>query len=89
MKSLIIPGLACVALFIWIADTRLSWRPFKVSMPSIWLAVGWLIVAIGLGFVNFHYRQQGRQAGIKSVTDTMIRALNEKINQDSTQTPQQ
>lgn len=48
MKELIVYLVILVILFLFIADTRITFSPFSFKILHLWKAIGWITVAIGV-----------------------------------------
>jgi hypothetical protein len=80
--SIIISSIICLIAFLYIADTTIKFNPFSIHLASWRTAVGWLIIAIGVGFIS----DQKYNEGIKKGVDGTIELLKEySKNPDATE----
>lgn len=71
--SIIISSLICIIAFLYIADTTITVNPFSIHLAAWKNAVGWLVVAIGIGLIS----DQKYDEGIKKGVDGTIELLKE------------
>lgn len=64
MKALIYL-LVLIALFAFLANTSIEFKPFKISFASPYYAIGTLVIIIGMAFIKY----QGEVDGIKKTMD--------------------
>jgi small neutral amino acid transporter SnatA (MarC family) len=80
--SIIISSIICLIAFLYIADTTITFNPFSIHLAAWKSAVGWLIIAIGVGLIS----DQKRDEGIKKGVDGTIELLKEySKNPDATE----
>jgi hypothetical protein len=69
--SIIISSIICIAAFLFIADTTITFNPFSIHLAAWKSAIGWLIIAIGVGLIS----DQKYNEGIKKGVDGTIELL--------------
>lgn len=80
--SIIISSLICIIAFLYIADTTITFNPFSIHLSAWKNAVGWLVVAIGVGLIS----DQKYNEGVKNGADGTIELLKEySKNPDATE----
>jgi hypothetical protein len=48
MREIIIYSIILVILFLFLADTKITFSPFTFKVFHLWKAIGWVTVAIGV-----------------------------------------
>jgi len=52
MKEIVIYSLILVIMFLFLADTKVTFSPFTFKMFHLWKAVGWITIAAGVFMVS-------------------------------------
>ena len=52
MKEIIIYSLILVVMFLFLADTKVTFSPFTFKMLHLWKAIGWITIALGVFMVS-------------------------------------
>jgi len=52
MKEIVIYSLILVIMFLFLADTKVTFSPFTFKMFHLWKAVGWITIAVGVFMVS-------------------------------------
>lgn len=57
-----------VVVFLYLAKTSITLSPFKITMQTPWIAVGWFFVGFGVILVLYH---TDHNAYIRGANDTI------------------
>lgn len=81
MKEIIL-SLALIFLILMMGRTEITLHPFHFSMPGWPNVVGYILIALGLFFLNLDSRTQGYKDGFKDGTDKVIKLLKEQAKEE-------
>lgn len=83
--------LAVILGFCWLSGMKVTFNPFTVKFESLGLAVGWLLIGIGIIFVTFHTGKQFYNRGYKrafnDAYDVLDEYMSDKLKESKTETP--
>jgi hypothetical protein len=54
--EILIYTIVIILLFIFIAQTSISFQPFKVEFKSFYSAIGWIFIIVGVSFISHQER---------------------------------
>lgn len=78
MKTII--GFALLVLFVlFMGRTEISFSPFYIRMPGWQNVVGWLLLMLGVLFLNSNARQDGYEKGIEDAFN-IVEELNKSYS---------
>lgn len=85
MKSLITTSIlliVIVACFCFIANTTISFSPFKITMKTPLTAIGFFMIWIGIALVIFEKsriaRHEGALEGMQMLSDSLKKEMSER-----------
>ena len=67
-----------VILFLFLARTTIEFHPFKVIFSRIFYAIGFIFVMIGILFIEFQGKENGRAMGINDIKEVLIELRQEE-----------
>lgn len=86
MIKIIFYLLFLVALFLWISDAKIGFRPFTFSVPSWRWGIGWILICLGMSFVKWQGKKDGFKAGYGKARDQIINIIQDEYkNQQNSQ----
>ena len=53
MKSLVFLLIVIIVGFLFVARTTISFEPLSIKMEKPWLAIGYTLIILGIGFLQF------------------------------------
>lgn len=84
MKTAI--GIVILVLFVlFMGRTEISFSPFYIRMPGWQNVVGWLLLLIGVGFLNNEAKQEGYEKGLEYAFD-IVEELNKSYSRGKEKT---
>lgn len=58
------------AMFLWCCNVEITFSPFRVRLPALLQAIGWLLIVLGIAMVNNYNKRQGDKEGyIRGLAD--------------------
>lgn len=66
-------------LFLFLADTRITFAPFTFKVFHIWKAIGWVTVAIGVIMITKDAENTAYKKGSTETLQELDRQLNKII----------
>ena len=79
MKTIIISLFILVILFLLLAETTISLKPFKVTLDRPLLAIGIMIAILGLSLIHHSGKVEGRKEIIKKVMEMRENTGEERV----------
>ena len=67
MKTMIIYPTFLIVFFFILAKTTINFKPFKITFEQPYLALGWVLIIIGVMFIQY----QSQKDVIKQVFETI------------------
>lgn len=64
-------GIILLMLFLFLAKTTISFKPFHIECKSVYAAAGWLLMVIGAVLIQ----TQGRLDGFKDAKEQSIKII--------------
>lgn len=73
--------LLVTVLFLFLADTKITFSPFAFKCAHWMKAVGWVIIAIGVAFVVSDASEAKYAQGLKDGSDYTVKELEKSIKE--------
>lgn len=70
-----------VVILIFLANTSIQFKPFKISFETPWLAIGMLLIFIGIGFIQVQPHSDAYKKGLKAGGEIAHEAAKEVARQ--------
>jgi small neutral amino acid transporter SnatA (MarC family) len=70
-----------IILFLFISQTTIQWKPFKISLENTRITIGFLLIISGLVFIYSAGRVEGYKKGIDNAIDMLEKYRIEIKNQ--------
>ena len=85
----IVITLICVVLgFLWVADTTVQWKPFKMTLDKPLTATGLLLLGISIGLIQYEADKKayhrGFKEGVSDLGDYLINEVKQKAHDTTT-----
>jgi amino acid transporter len=64
MTKIIILTLIVTASLLFVAFPKITFKPFSITFPNGWFAMGVIFVGIGVGLIRYQGYKEGAKAGI-------------------------
>ena len=78
----LITFLIALLAILFIAKTKISFAPFKITFESPYSAIGYLFLGIGMGFITYQARDDGKKEGL-IITKQIVRDVAQDILKSS------
>ena len=67
-----------VVVFLYLAKTSITLSPFKITMQTPWIAVGWFLVAFGIMLVLYQTDRKAYERGANDTIELIKQAVERK-----------
>ena len=78
MKSTIITLVIFLAFFLFLANTSLSFKPFKIQFNNWLLAVGWFVLLTGVFIIKYDAERKATKGTIEQIQQAIDKVIEEK-----------
>lgn len=76
--KIIIHVIIIAACFLLLSKTKISFQPFKISLESWPFAVGFFLILMGIGFIQYESDRKGQKKGIETTLTTLKKIVEEE-----------
>jgi len=67
--------IALIIICGYIADTKITFYPFKIQILSPYMLIAWVLLILSLTFFSMHYRIEGKKELLKEQNERMKEQL--------------
>lgn len=78
MKTTIITILILVAAFLFLANTTISLKPFKIQLNNWLMAIGYFLILFGVFTIKYDAERKATKAAINKVQEVFDEFIKEK-----------
>lgn len=71
-----------IVVFLYLSKTSITLSPFKITMQTPWIAVGWFLVAFGIMLVLYQTDRKAYERGANDVIEIVHKQF-EKLSNES------
>lgn len=75
-KSLIIPTIVLIIMFIALSGIEITFKPFKIEFPQWRLGVGVILIMFGSLIIYYEGLLRGQDRGVKTTIELIQKRLN-------------
>jgi hypothetical protein len=79
MKEIIIYSVILVVLFLFLADTKITFSPFTFKVFHLWKAIGWVTIGLGVFMINRDVENTAYKKGSIETLQELDRQLSKII----------
>jgi ABC-type nickel/cobalt efflux system permease component RcnA len=69
MKATIISLIAIAIILLFVARISIQFSPFKITFDRPWFAIGWILIVIGVAFIQIDSETKGYRKAYKEATE--------------------
>lgn len=78
MKILI--GVISIIVLLWLAEIKITFNPFSISFGNYHLAIGFLMIYVGVGLIGVSFYNKGADDYHKFVMELLDEKIKKKGN---------
>lgn len=81
MIKITLYAIVLTATLLYIAETKVTYNPFKITFAKGWFAVGMALIGLGIGFIRYQAHKDGVKDGIKGSFEYLKEEIKKEIKQ--------
>lgn len=86
MKATIISLIVIAIILLFVARISIQFSHFKISFDRPWFAIGWILIVIGVAFIQIDSETKGYRKAYKEATEIVDNEFSniskDKINEE-------
>lgn len=67
--KIVISIMVLIIIFAFIAETTISFTPFKITFKSLPIAIGTTLIIIAIGCFKYQWKKEGYSEAMKDATE--------------------